>query len=538
MTDAHREAPWYVEVFLAIGGWVAGLIVAIAIFFLVGALVVSAGDRTDINDVAIISLVIGAGFAVLGTGISGDKNGPSKGDFNRHFAIALITAGLTTATGGAWYLLYQTNEPTVSNEILAGAYSGIITATFLAGAGWLAVRRTADSILAFLTTLAVYGVLFATSFILSGNAGVGWPADHYLSAFCVALGCWLFVGTEEKGQRLPCGAALMIGPMLSDAVMSKVGAIAGATENHQNFLIVEMLQLAAAFYALTVLRDRYRLAPLVATATLVATAVWLLPIAGGVAIIILLAGVAANHRGLSIIGVFAVAWFISRFYYELSMTLLEKSAVLVGLGAVTIAGTLFFNRVFDQQANSNETEIKTTGSPRRNLYAIAGFGVLLALALGYINRGVWRLEYFHDAQEVYFALGPRDPRSIIQGDYMVLGYRADIYPPIKDIGPLAKKGEIILRLDKNRVASFARIGVATSVLDADELRIDYIKTSNTRLRYVPESYFFQEGEAPVYAAARFAIVRVASDGRARLVGLADEGFIALGGDWRAYAPPS
>jgi len=154
---------------------------------------------------------------------------------------------------------------------------------------------------------------------------------------------------------------------------------------------------------------------------------------------------------------------------------------------------------------------------------------MLLIAAGLVNSSVWRLESaFREANEIYLPLGPRDPRSIIQGDYMVLAYGAEIYPPDSAIWPLPRDGEVFLKLDENKVASFSRLPGAADSPEPDEIRIDYVKTADNRLRYVAESFFFQEGEARAFQPAAFAIVRVAPDGAARLVGLADANRVTLG----------
>lgn len=515
---SERSSPWYVETFLAIGGWVAGLLAAGAIFALAAVIV---GDfKGESGDIvaALFALVVGAGFVLAGASIGG----AGKGDFTRHFAIAAIAAGLTAATGGVWYLLFKPFDGTGVTERVAIGGAGLATAALLAIGGGLIARRMRDGILTFLTTLAVYGVAFVALAILFDRAA--FKPDYFLPPVCAFLGAILFLEKRFDAFVRPIGAALIIAPMAHFALVENARFLfetrALATFV---FLFSKTAMLAAALYSLSFLRGRYALAPLIATAGLAVAAVWLLPNAGGVAIIILLAAVAANHRGLAAVGIIAAAWFIGRFYYDLSMTLLEKSAVMTAMGAATLMGSLLFRRL------AKGGGAQTVSGGRRGALAILGAGAVFALALGYVNYGVFRLETaFKEAREIYLPLAPVDPRSLIQGDYMVLNYDNAIYPLPGDIAALADEGEVFLKLDDNNVASFSRIAGAGDVPETDEIRVDYVKSGRTGLRYVPESWFFQEGEAEIFQSARFAIVNVAPDGRARLVALADENRERLG----------
>ncbi len=516
---SERQTPWYVETFLAIGGWIAGLLAAGAIFAMTAAIVGDfKGEGADIV-AALIALVVGGGFVLTGVSIGG----AGKGDFMRHFAIAAIAAGLTAATAGVWYLLYKPFDGAGAADRIAIGGAGLATAALLAITGWLIARRLRDGILTFLTSLAVYGVAFFALVILRDDQGVGFHSDHYLAAFAPLIGCWLFIHARDNPLRRPAGAALLVGPMFSNALMRDAALIFGAGEPHHQWMIAQALLLAAALYCLWTLRARYPLAPLAASAALILAGVWLLPNAGAVAIVILLAAIAANHRGLAAVGIVAVVWFIGRFYYDLSMTLLEKSAIMAAMGAATLAGALLFNRL----AKGGGAQGVSTA--RRSALAVIGAGAVFALALAWVNIGVYRLETaFRDAREIYLPLAPVDPRSLIQGDYMVLNYDNTIFPQFDDIAALPEQGEVFLRLDENNVASFSRVVAASDVPGADEIRIDYIKTARNGLRYVPESWFFQEGEAEIFQPARFAIVLVAPDGHARLIALADENRVRLG----------
>jgi uncharacterized membrane-anchored protein len=515
-----RQTPWYVETFLAIGGWIAGLLAAGAIFAMAAAIVGDFKDEGSDIVAALIALVVGGGFVFAGVSIGG----PGKGDFLRHFAIAAIAAGLTAATAGVWYLLFKPFDGAGAEERVAVGGAGLATAALLAIIGSLIVRRMRDGILTFLTALAVYGVFVAAMWFLFDGSARAWRPDALIAPLCVLGGAFVFVRATPDALARPAGAALMIAPMLHFALLRDIGFLfENASIARVIFYLSEALFAAAALYCLWTLRARYALVALAASAALVLAGVWFLPSAGAVAIVILLAATAANHRGLAVVGIVALAWFIGRFYYDLSMTLLEKSAVMAAMGAATLTGALLFRR-FAKGGGA-----QSVSGARRSALAVLGVAAVLAAALGYVNTGVFRLETaFKDAREIYLPLAPVDPRSLIQGDYMVLNYDNAIYPLFDDIAALADEGEVFLKLDENNVATFSRIAATGDVPRPDEIRIDYVKTGRTGLRYVPESWFFQEGEAEIFQPARFAVVKVAPDGQARLVGLGDENRTRLG----------
>ncbi len=122
------------------------------------------------------------------------------------------------------------------------------------------------------------------------------------------------------------------------------------------------------------------------------------------------------------------------------------------------------------------------------------------------------------AQSIYLELAPVDPRSLMQGDYMVLAYAATREAESNTNATL-KTGHLILRLDGRRVGQFARIDDG-SPLAENEVRVRF--TRNHGIQIGAESFFFEEGTGDVFAQAKFAELKVGSGGACVLVGLLDE----------------
>ena len=125
---------------------------------------------------------------------------------------------------------------------------------------------------------------------------------------------------------------------------------------------------------------------------------------------------------------------------------------------------------------------------------------------------------------VLLRLAPRDPRSLMQGDYMVLRYEIAGKVPEEDLRR-DPDGRIVVRLDRDSVATFVRVHRG-GPLAPDEQLLRYRYRGG--LRIGAESFFFQEGHADHYARARYGELKVASGGQSVLVGLRGEDFWLLG----------
>lgn len=147
--------------------------------------------------------------------------------------------------------------------------------------------------------------------------------------------------------------------------------------------------------------------------------------------------------------------------------------------------------------------------------------------LGVLNWMIVDKEVLLDsAQSVYLELAPVDPRSLMQGDYMVLDYAVTREAQSKANAAL-KSGQLILRLDARSVGHFAHIDDGSPLAD-DEVRVQF--TRNHRIHIGAESYFFEEGTGDAFAHAKFAELKVGSGGECVLVGLLDEDLNLISGE--------
>lgn len=137
------------------------------------------------------------------------------------------------------------------------------------------------------------------------------------------------------------------------------------------------------------------------------------------------------------------------------------------------------------------------------------------IALVLVNVSVWNKEHLlANGQVVYLQLAPVDPRSLMQGDYMAL--RFSIATRL-DPSMLSRSGNLVVTLDERRVAAFRRVDDGQP-LAPNELRLRY-RLRNAAVKFATNAFFFQEGDAQLYANAAYGEFRVADNGDLLLTGL-------------------
>jgi uncharacterized membrane-anchored protein len=167
---------------------------------------------------------------------------------------------------------------------------------------------------------------------------------------------------------------------------------------------------------------------------------------------------------------------------------------------------------------------------------LCGVGIL-CLA----NFSIWQKEqHIDEGKPLFLELAPKDPRSLMQGDYMNLNFAVaravqnQLEPSLSD-----QEGWVILDVDSEQRGHFKHIvkpstseastseagtletsTLETSTAKPNQLAIQY-KVRNYQLVLTPNAYFFEEGLAKRFDAARYGEFRVNADGGLLLVGLWD-----------------
>ncbi len=145
------------------------------------------------------------------------------------------------------------------------------------------------------------------------------------------------------------------------------------------------------------------------------------------------------------------------------------------------------------------------------------------IVLAIVNFQIYQKEQLlAEGTTVLLELAPVDPRSLMQGDYMILDYKI-----ARLFGVAKKDGYLVIERDTNQVAQFKRMYDDKTPLQANELLLRFRKRGH-RIRLGAESFFFQEGHAKYYNNARYGELRIAPSGDSVLVGLRDVEFKVLG----------
>ena len=161
--------------------------------------------------------------------------------------------------------------------------------------------------------------------------------------------------------------------------------------------------------------------------------------------------------------------------------------------------------------------------------------VIGVVILGLINYSISIREgLISDGHTVLLELAPVDPRSLMQGDYMALRFAvtADARKALResqltvDSDQKAGDGYVILRLDEQGIGRFSRID-DLNALQAGEVRMLYRQRRN-KIKFATNAFFFQEGKAALYEAAKFGEFKVADNGESILVEMLDQGLRKIG----------
>ena len=230
--------------------------------------------------------------------------------------------------------------------------------------------------------------------------------------------------------------------------------------------------------------------------------------------------------------VFAFIVYLGGFYYQLSIPLLYKGVLLVSFAVIFAIVTLFLRARYKSPSQSAVENYPVFKAP------IGLVGVFLIALLGAVN---YKVQQFEDVlatgKPVVLKIAPADPRSLMQGDYMVLNYAilSDLQQSqfssesnettgIDESSPSEKKAYILVHLDKNHVATFCE--------EQSEIPTDFkhctpnvylpIRYKGGWLPKLPsQDYFFAEGKGEYYAQAEYAEYRF-KDGILLLARLLDK----------------
>lgn len=225
----------------------------------------------------------------------------------------------------------------------------------------------------------------------------------------------------------------------------------------------------------------------------------------------LLVYVTGRHR-LAILGGMCALWIVGSVYYLMRVSLLEKSIWFAVTGCVLIGIALLGQKPKsekrDQTSQKSLKEVISFSNRRTvNMVLIA---VAALVAFGGVNASIWKQEQLRkEGVQVFIKLAPVDPRSLMQGDYMALNFSVPWGIANSD------KGEAYLAIDEQGVGHF----VANAQHDAIPFQLE---RRSGRWVVAADAWFFKEGDAKRWEAARYGVFKVDALGRSSLVGMADD----------------
>ena len=156
--------------------------------------------------------------------------------------------------------------------------------------------------------------------------------------------------------------------------------------------------------------------------------------------------------------------------------------------------------------------------------------VALIAVLGIVNASIISKEkHLAEGQVVYLELAPVDPRSLMQGDYMALNFRVaqQVYEALPkseeyrgwNRNAEASDGYVVVSLDENRIGTFQHLQDEQPLAN-NEIKLHY-RVRNGAVKFATNAFFFQEGHAQAYEAARYGEFRVNENGKLLLAAMFD-----------------
>lgn len=153
--------------------------------------------------------------------------------------------------------------------------------------------------------------------------------------------------------------------------------------------------------------------------------------------------------------------------------------------------------------------------------------VTVAIILGVINFEIMKKEAIvADGATVLLRIAPRDPRSLLQGDYMALRYSMAATVATEAKNANVTDGMLVVELAESGEASFVAFYDGQPLTDTQTLL--KFRRRGESVRLASDAFFFEEGQWQTYQQARFGELQVGNDGEAVLVGLRNDQFERLG----------
>ncbi len=512
--------PWPVVLLTALGAWLAAVPIMVAVYELLG-------DRLTqgVTPYIVGVLALGAALVVL--------RSASAPIFLEQLAVPALMVGL-----GTLGMAIHNDLPAAGGRALM-----LCVVTALAWAlpkDWLRVLLGAGA-------AALLGDLLS-----SVNCCGSWrPSEfwllHGVLLVWLGLAAWRLRPTAAAAWLEPFNAgwllAVLVGLvaltgrtfLVGGNAVEQTGAswvVANGSHSTESLLrqglsaLLAVASFAVALRAWPVLRSGQPMVQAGVVATVVAALAWFMPTLGAACLALMVT--ASLHRWrLAAACAVAAAWVVGAFYYQLQWPLGDK-ALLMMLAGTILGGLAWLSHRRDPPVHVSETHPPgpTTAISRQRLavWAIA-LGTVLTLVVA--NVAIWQKQHLiANGKRIYIELAPADPRSLMQGDFMRLRFAALSVPEPLRSSLRGQRPHMVMQLDQQGIAKPLRLHGPEQVLAPGEMLLQLTRKDGGWV-VVTDAWFFQEGQAGMWQAAKFGEFRVLPDGRALLVSLADENLKAI-----------
>jgi uncharacterized membrane-anchored protein len=266
-------------------------------------------------------------------------------------------------------------------------------------------------------------------------------------------------------------------------------------------------------------------------------------------LVLLTIGFMVQRKELVALGALALVSFFCYYYYNLNLSLLTKSLILMKLGLVLLLVTAWLgyaaktkksNLAEESQTETKQTEnkqsvklsfIQSIQSLKQAKWVVC---ITVVFVLILTNLSIAKKEaILQDGTMVLLKLAPVDPRSLMQGDYMRLRFAIENQILSNETKQTHKAGvqKLIVDLDDNQVGQFSRLVDLSDPhgqkLEDTQVMLQY-RLRSGRIYLTTHAFFFQEGTAKDYEAAEYGEFRVDENGEILLNALRDKSFNVIG----------
>lgn len=393
---------------------------------------------------------------------------------------------------------------------------------------WLATVPSAGLALPHSWQRTTLGVTSAAALMLyaARNYGFSLPRGTGLRTLLHLQAALWLLGRELAGRP---HAALRLLPFLDGwLAMALLGMVYWSGPAFLAPGLLELAETATPFLARPLPMHAVSLACVVAGAVVLARALpalrqgWCLGVAitlgafvgfmPGLGVVLLIAAccIADSRYSLACAAGLAAVWTIGSAYYDLALPLVQKAILFAAVGAAIVA---FSWRPLRAVARMPATRRQLVGARAGRVCLLASGAITLALA----NAGMLRNEMLIAKSEpAYIELRPADPRSLVQGDYMRLAFQ--VPPESPEDQYVSNQALAVARRGADNITQLVRWHDRARALGQGEFLIE-LENKNGRWMLASDAWFFREGEARRFEAARYGEFRISPQGRALLVGL-------------------